>query len=498
MKRFFLMSILLAGTGLMGVAQPYSTKEQVEEAARAKVQKHVTELLTSMQANLQGGTTQSKISFDHGMKAATQFLYDENKMSILYGKKIGKDSTQLKSVYNTLIKKNKNNSNPTTFSFSNPVCGNTREIEQGDTKKYALIVPVNFQVLAIADNGASKVKNAVGFEYTVEVSVKLVKQTDELGKNVTDENGKTIKVPSYEIKGMELALPTRVQKIEYLDSEIASMRNSAVRAVVAWYADVQKNIASEYAEQAFAPIASISVSENEIKPERNRTTFEIKEPKEIRIALDPRKYMDEPEFYYENPSAYLTLRPSFRIVVGEDFKTIESFEVTDYNPSEVEKPKTIKEKLEMRDKANQKLDDFAGQLSIYVNTRDSECKDALMNMFEAADNVVEVSHMTKSGKETIKDRKAEDYLKRLKGVGLNVYNVEMIDEVKVNDLNEKYPELGLEFDSNLNHVMYLIGQKYENRVYKDNTLKIVFMHYQENGSYAINRIVVVPENTTLE
>lgn len=486
MKRFFLMTVLLAGTGLVGLAQSYSTKEQVEEAARAKVQKHVSEILSSMKTSLQG--TSKKISLGE-MEKAIQFLYDENKLSNLYGGKTNKDSSQLNSVYNKLIKKNKKNANPTVLSYSNPVCGNTETIE-GDTKKYYLIVPVSFQALSIADNNASKVKNTVRLEYAVKINVRQVKQTDE--------NGKKVKVPSYEIEDMELKLPTSVKEIEYLDSEIASMKHAAKQAVVDWYAHVQEKLAPKYAVQAIAAVEPVSVSEEEINPIRiSRTAFDVKDAKKIKIALDPKKYMDEPAIYYDDPKATLTLTPSFKVIVGDDFETVESIEMTDCE-EEIEKPKTIKEKLAMRDKSNKKLNEFAGQLSTYVNTHDSEDKDALMSMFEAADNQVEVSHVTKSGKETIKSRKAEEYVKRLRGLDLTVYEKELIDEAKVNELNEKYPELGLEFDSNLNHVMYLISQKYENKTYKDDTKKIVFMNHQEDGSYTISGIVVVPETTTLE
>ena len=117
-------------------------------------------------------------------------------------------------------------------------------------------------------------------------------------------------------------------------------------------------------------------------------------------------------------------------------------------------------------------------------------------MFECGKTQVQVSHVSQNAKERIANRQAEKYLNCLKGLKWDVKTPTLIDEACANQLNTEYPTLGLQFDPNLNTMMYLINQRYEGQNYKDDTQKIIFVKYNE-GKYQIQKVIVVPNSTKL-
>ena len=150
----------------------------------------------------------------------------------------------------------------------------------------------------------------------------------------------------------------------------------------------------------------------------------------------------------------------------------------------------------MRTKADKLVSIFTHKLSEYVATNNAQQKEELLNMFECGKTQVQVSHVSQNAKERIANRQAEKYLNCLKGLKWDVKTPTLIDEACANQLNTEYPTLGLQFDSSLNTMMYLINQRYEGQNYKDDTQKIIFVKYNE-GKYQIQKVIVVPNSTKL-
>ena len=120
-------------------------------------------------------------------------------------------------------------------------------------------------------------------------------------------------------------------------------------------------------------------------------------------------------------------------------------------------------------------------------------------MFVDSENdEVAVSHRSKfNNKERINQRKADKYLQLLSGNNLTFETVEYMDSNKTALLNAEHPELCLSYDPNLYTVMFDVIQKYDGNSYKDKTRKIIVMKKQDDNSYLIEAVIVVPNSTTI-
>ena len=494
MKKIILLITLTLSVSAIGFAQTYPSQEEAEKAAQENVREKLTELLTSMQNGLHDADA-PKTKFNNGTDKVKQFLYDGKKVNKFLAKKetTDKDKT-LKNIYTKLTQQitNKVNAYKTDFQYFDIQLGEAKIIKQeGKQNGYKLNIPVTFQTYTVTGDSASLAKYEV--KSTWEVAVDTKKQ--KVVKSDSVHNAKDAQpVLSHTVSNKMQCVGLTAKSIDFLNSEVKTMKQLAEQAIIDWYANVQQNLEQKYIDQAIAPIAPIAMESIKFDSQ-NGKTFKVGQIKEILISIDPKPYMTEPEVYYENPTAILTVKPSFIVTINDDLTGIASLEVV-YEELPVEAPKTAFEKMEMRTKADKLVSIFTHKLSEYVATNNAQQKEELLNMFECGKTQVQVSYVSQSAKERIANRQAEKYLNCLKGLKWDVKTPTLIDEAYANQLNTEYPTLGLQFDSSLNTMMYLINQRYEGQNYKDDTQKIIFVKYNE-GEYQIQKVVVVPNSTKL-
>lgn len=494
MKKIILLITLTLSVSAIGFAQTYPSQEEAEKAAQENVREKLTELLTSMQNGLHDADA-PKTKFNNGTDKVKQFLYDGKKVNKFLAKKetTDKDKT-LKNIYTKLTQQitNKVNAYKTDFQYFDIQLGEAKIIKQeGKQNGYKLNIPVTFQTYTVTGDSASLAKYEV--KSTWEVAVDTKKQ--KVVKSDSVHNAKDAQpVLSHTVSNKMQCVGLTAKSIDFLNSEVKTMKQLAEQAIIDWYANVQQNLEQKYIDQAIAPIAPIAMESIKFDSQ-NGKTFKVGQIKEILISIDPKPYMTEPEVYYENPTAILTVKPSFIVTINDDLTGIASLEVV-YEELPVEAPKTAFEKMEMRTKADKLVSIFTHKLSEYVATNNAQQKEELLNMFECGKTQVQVSYVSQSAKERIANRQAEKYLNCLKGLKWDVNTPTLIDETYANQLNTEYPTLGLQFDPSLNTMMYLINQRYEGQNYKDDTQKIIFVKYNE-GEYQIQKVVVVPNSTKL-
>lgn len=494
MKKIILLITLTLSVSAIGFAQTYPSQEEAEKAAQENVREKLTELLTSMQNGLHDADA-PKTKFNNGTDKVKQFLYDGKKVNKFLAKKetTDKDKT-LKNIYTKLTQQitNKVNAYKTDFQYFDIQLGEAKIIKQeGKQNGYKLNIPVTFQTYTVTGDSASLAKYEV--KSTWEVAVDTKKQ--KVVKSDSVHNAKDAQpVLSHTVSNKMQCVGLTAKSIDFLNSEVKTMKQLAEQAIIDWYANVQQNLEQKYIDQAIAPIAPIAMESIKFDSQ-NGKTFKVGQIKEILISIDPKPYMTEPEVYYENPTAILTVKPSFIVTINDDLTGIASLEVV-YEELPVEAPKTAFEKMEMRTKADKLVSIFTHKLSEYVATNNAQQKEELLNMFECGKTQVQVSHVSQNAKERIANRQAEKYLNCLKGLKWDVKTPTLIDEACANQLNTEYPTLGLQFDSSLNTMMYLINQRYEGQNYKDDTQKIIFVKYNE-GKYQIQKVIVVPNSTKL-
>lgn len=494
MKKIILLITLTLSVSAIGFAQTYPSQEEAEKAAQENVREKLTELFTSMQNGLHDADV-PKTKFNNGTDKVKQFLYDGKKVNKFLAKKetTDKDKT-LKNIYTKLTQQitNKVNAYKTDFQYFDIQLGEAKIIKQeGKQNGYKLNIPVTFQTYTVTGDSASLAKYEV--KSTWEVAVDTKKQ--KVVKSDSVHNAKDAQpVLSHTVSNKMQCVGLTAKSIDFLNSEVKTMKQLAEQAIIDWYANVQQNLEQKYIDQAIAPIAPIAMESIKFDSQ-NGKTFKVGQIKEILISIDPKPYMTEPEVYYENPTAILTVKPSFIVTINDDLTGIASLEVV-YEELPVEAPKTAFEKMEMRTKADKLVSIFTHKLSEYVATNNAQQKEELLNMFECGKTQVQVSYVSQSAKERIANRQAEKYLNCLKGLKWDVNTPTLIDETYANQLNTEYPTLGLQFDPSLNTMMYLINQRYEGQNYKDDTQKIIFVNYNE-GEYHVQKVVVVPNSTKL-
>ena len=497
MKKFIFMITLTLSVSAIGFAQTYPSQEEAEKAAQENVREKLTELLTSMQNGLQDADA-PKAKFNNGTDKVKQFLYDGKKVNKFLAKKetTDKDKT-LKNIYTKLTQQITLKENPykTDFQYFDVQFGEVKVIKQeGKQNGYKLNIPVSFQTYTVTGDSASLAKYEVKSTWEVAVGTKKQKvaKLDSIQRQNDSKDAQP--VLSHTVSNKMQCVGLTAKSIDFLNAEQKTMNQLAEQAIVDWYANVQQNLEQKYIDQAIAPIAPIAIKSVKFDSQ-NGKTFKIGQMKEILISIDPKPYMTEPEVYYENPTAILTVKPAFTVTISDDLTGIASLEVA-YEELPVEAPKTAFEKMEMRTQADKLVSVFTNKLSEYVATNNAQQKEELLSMFECGKTQVQVSHVSQNAKERIANRQAEKYLNCLKGLKWDVKTPTLIDEACANQLNTEYPTLSLQFDPSLNTMMYLINQRYEGQNYKDDTQKIIFVKYNE-GKYQIQKVVVVPNSTKL-
>lgn len=385
----------------------------------------------------------------------------------------------MEEIYKKLEKKH-----PSEFS-SKVFKTNVIDIKETKKDKIEFTIEVSFNAHTKTPDIENNAKYEVKLYYAGELKKKL--ESPEInGKK--DKNA--TKVPVYIVKKAGKFKNSTVEAKDILTSESEYMNNLASDAIVAWYKELPQNLDAQYEYYVNNIISFPSVSGMGVKLQQNGKTFTaIGNP--IEIIYKP-IIPEESKHLYTKPSGTINITPSFTIVFNDDLTSIKDFDIK-YTHS-TPRVETDSAKVAHYEAARSAMNDFSNTLSEYVNDNDNntEIREALVAMFvDSKNDEVAVSHRNKyDNKEKIDHRKAEKYLQRLKGNNLTFGIPAFIDGDN--------QELGLNYDPNLNTVMFEVNQFYDGKNYKDETRKIVVLKQQDNGSYLIEKIIVVPESTILK
>ena len=441
LKKLFITS-LLVGASVLGFAQDPSA--ETKASAKTVVENSQKAMLEKMSLKLKGG--KEKVKFPNKF-ISQQFLFQENLIDTILAAK----SHGLKDVFEKLCSKN---NVPTEFTFEGINVGSinykiySEGKKQGQADTNVVIVPISFQTHTIAKDNVSDVKYKV-----------------------------TIK---WEVKG-EKATPvsSSAEPINYLTSERMAMLNAAKAKIREWYANLPQTLDKQYSEQSISEIQPVTVTADDIKADLPAgQIFTINNVKDVVINIDPYKFISESDKnLYTNPSASLTITPSFIVTVDNSFKNADI--KVEYSAKEPVKPTSDKEKVARRDAAESTISKLAQELSSYVSVRNAEQKERVENLFNSKESNIEVSYLRQNGTERINTKTADKYLSLLKGSSLNFidHSIELQDP-------------------NWETLVVVVNQDFKSKTYSDYTQKKVFLTYDnENKTYIIDKIEVVPNST---
>lgn len=444
LKKLFITS-LLVGASVLGFAQDPSA--ETKASAKTVVENSQKAMLEKMSLKLKGG--KEKVKFPNKF-IAQQFLFQENLIdTILVAKSHG-----LKDVFEKLCA---NTNVPTEFTFEGINVGSinykiySEGKKQGQADTNVVIVPISFQTHTIAKDNVSDVKYKV-----------------------------TIK---WEVKG-EKATPvlSSAEPINYLTSERMAMLNAAKAKIIEWYANLPQTLDKQYSEQSISEIQPVTVTADDIKADLPAgQNFTINNVKDVVINIDPYQFISESDKnLYTNPSASLTITPSFIVTVDDSFKNADI--KVEYSAKEPVKPTSDKEKVARRDAAESTISKLAQELSSYVSVRNAEQKERVENLFNSKESNIEVSYLRQNGTERINTKTADKYLSLLKGSSLNFidHSIELQDP-------------------NWETLVVVVNQDFKSKAYSDYTQKKVYLTYDdENKTYIIDKIEVVPNSTKIQ
>lgn len=474
MKKFLILALMLSAVVNGFSKEKYETEDAAIEAAKSIVQNLVNNnLLTPLKTTLETGD--GKVKWKNGVDKSTQFIYETSKVANLYkDSKVRNEATQLGEIYKKLIKKYKGN---VSFTYKKLNVGSKKN-EQVNGNKIIYTIPVSFEVYAETPDNVSNAKYKVTLNYKVALKKDTKKGCYEVDK------------PAFE--------NSDVKATAFFDSENAYMKQKVSEKISAWYNGIPANLDTKYNRYVNNNKGIKPVNGNDIKLNQNGKVFTaIGKPIEIDFVpeIDPSSL-----HLYTDPTATISITPSFTIVFSDDLKTIVSENIVTSYKDEIKKATTDSDKVCRYESACNAMTEFSNALSKYVTDNSKENREKVMVMFtDSKKDDVAVSHRSKhNNKESIDQRKVDKYLQRLKGNSLIFKTFEYIDSDKSNQLNEEYPQLGVSYDSNLYTVMFDVIQQYDGNNYKDSTRKVVFMKRQDDNSYLIEKIVVVPNSTKIE
>ena len=425
------------GACVIGFAQQPDAETETKAKAKELVEQKLKDNLNMIELQLKEG---KKASLPKEMKNSRQFLFQENMIK----EKLDIRSTQLNDVLKQMCNKLK----PSEFKYEDI---NVEKITDDKNKEGTVIVPISFQTRTIAKDSVSDVRYNVTFTYKVNKKEKV----------------------SF--------VSSSVKKIDFLDSEKKKMLDAAKNAIVEWYANLPQTLDQQYSEQSITEIQPIEIKADDIKANLpNNKNFTITVDKNIEINIDPYQFIKDSEMHlYTNPSASLTITPTFNITVDDSFdKANVSVE---YSVQTI-KPTNDNDKINQLVAAQSAIEKLAKELSSYVSSKDEELKSNIQSMFNAK-STVQVSYLLKNGKEKINNRTVTKYLSLLKGSSLNFidYTIEIPDA------------------SNLNTLVFVINQDFKSKTYSDYTQKKIYLTYnEETETYSIDKIEVVPNSTKIQ
>jgi hypothetical protein len=457
-KRIFLVALAL-GASVMGFAQTKEAKQKVFDSNK--------ELLECIKA---GNPIPPKKSFKFGIEKDSpenQFILEKSgEVKTLLGLKKD-DALTLRAVYNKAIQGLKKKE-VVEYTFDYQLVSSDDGVAKKETKgkNKGKVSETKFVYTTINQVYAVVKKGDVGSNAKYDVTFKWLAELNT-GKNA--ETRPVEKVTLTSVKATE---------IPFLASEKNTMQATAKKLVEDWYANLKAEDFPKYrALQVKANAGDISV---ELPNSKNIT---VAKAPSIKVNIDPVSHFTTDAMFYENPEAYYTLTPTFTIAINDDLKTGEIKKV-DYKEENLQKPETDAEKLakwnNQKAAASTAAENFANKLSAYTQNPNKESKAGLEGMFINKKSVVEVSNVSKQGKERIDKRTVEQYFSRLKGINMKVVLEEPV------------------FENSLEIVIFPFNQEFNGKVYCDYTDKELHLKYDADKSeYFIEKIVVKPNSTKL-
>lgn len=490
MNKKNLIVALLISVSLNGFSKElFDSESAAIEAAKLEVVNQVNEkFLSRMQQELKSEKGKG-IKPDFGeIGKSMQFLCQESKIAELYKNgKENKNASQLKEIFNKLKDKAVR---PSDFTFTNLKVGQAETEDLGNEVSYTF--PISFEAQTLTPAIGNKAKYIVTFNY--KGSLKKKKE-NPIVNGKKDKKAEKI-VVGYEINKKAEFENSSVNVKSIFDSESAYMKQKVAEKIAAWYKDVPSNLDAKYSKYITKNKGVKPVDGNDIELKQNGKIFTaIGRPVEIDFVPE----IDESSLYlYTDPIATISITPSFNIEFGDDLTTIVSQNVV--TKDKIKEATTDNEKVQYYEAARKTINDFRNSLSEYVADNSKERREKIMVMFtDSKNDEVAVSHRSKfNNKEIINQRKADKYLNLLSGKNLSFETIDYIDSNKASLLNAEHPELNLSYDPNLYTIMFDVIQRYDGNNYKDKTRKIIVMKKQDNNSYLIEKVMVIPNSTTIE
>lgn len=481
MYRKVLIAVLMLGISTMGFAQKekeYGTpKKLVEDVAKSSSKG----LLGKMKSSLKTKDIKLEKEIRKQIKdvIGEQFLYKEDKVESNLFQKSQKpkkkndkksDKRTLKEVFDRLCD---SENMPTKLKYE----GLEIKIDDFDYKRKGkkvdslrVHVPVEFLTHTTAKG------SDVRYKVTSTWEIKFDKRKTKIGKDKRQNDSKYVYVCKKEPKWVSCHVASR----GFLPTEEEAMKTAAKKAVVDWYKNLPQRLDRQYSEQAkTGGVKPKEISSNDFKlTKKQGRSFTATIAPEIKVEVDPYRFISEKDSsVYTNPEAYIVLAPTFEILVDNTFKTAKVVSVS-YEEKSPIKPVSDSAKVACRNVANRVIDEFLKQLSAYIPSREVEQQESVMNMFDAKSNDIEVSFLSKNGSEKRKIDSVKEYLTLLRGLALN-FTVVKVDA-----------------DSNWEHVIYTVDQKYQSKTYSDHTQKLIHLTYDSSrNTYLVSKIEVIPGTT---
>ena len=491
MYRKVLIAVLMLGISTMGFAQKekqYGTpKKLVEDVAKSRS----NGLLEKMKSSLKTKNIKLEKEIRKQIKhvAGKQFLYQEDKVeSNLYQKSKKKNNKKsdkrksytLEEVFGRLCDSENMPTNLKAESLNIKIDKMDYPYKRGKkVDSLRVHVPVVFQTHTTAKG--SDVRDSVNSTWEIKFNKepKRVEEKTKSGKlKKKRQKGEYVYVCKQEPKW----LSCKVTSIDFLTSEEKAMKTAAKKAVVDWYKHLPQRLDRQYSEQAkTGGVKPKEISSNDFKlTKKQGRSFTATFAPEIKVEVDPYKLKfisEEDSSVYTNTETYIVLAPTFEILVDNTFKTAKVVSVS-YEEKSPIKPVSDSAKVARRNVANRVIDEFLKQLSAYIPSREVEQQESVKNMFDAKSSDIEVSFLSKNGSETRKIDSVKEYLTLLRGLALN-FTVVKVDA-----------------DSNWEHVIYTVDQKYQSKTYSDHTQKLIHLTYDSSrNTYLVSKIKVIPGTT---
>lgn len=470
MKKLLLCALML-GIGMVSFAQD-ATELSVEEQVVVAHNEFMGALKSKLVDNIKSKPDFGELS-KNKKELGGQFLAESNSLTFF------SNESSVVNLYNIYSYITKKSNNVNVSVLDSPLVQTSKETTKGVINKDGEIEDedkfVNYSTKCEVNTVASKADTlSSNAKYSVTLNWQVTLETKESKKG--------------KVKSIEL-VSVSTDEIPYLALEKQQMKTTAEKLIKEWYANVSADqLASEVEGYTIVNCASINDDKTVVNAPNNPVGIVVAGESEIKLDLNPDQFIEPYDrMLYTNPKAYYVLSPKFTIDINDDLKTGEIKSVS-YS-KKLYKPETDDAKKERWEKqknaADKTANTFAEQLSNYASATSVPDRKAIRaeldELFVDANVIVEVSNLSKQGKEKIEERKVAQYLSRFRASKLN------IDVNSANFTDETFAEIS-----------YPINQEYFSKTYNDFTVKSISVKYDEaKDTFLINHITVKPNSTEL-